>query len=267
MNKTILLTGATDGIGKVTATKLVQAGHTVMVHGRSEEKLATTMAALAALDGNAHGYLADLSDLQQVQRLAQQISEQHNQIDAIINNAGILKTPNPITADGLDIRFVVNTVAPYLLAKELLPKLGDNSRVVNISSAAQAPFTVTQLSSNQKLADMDAYAQSKLAIIMWGNSLANKQLSGPAYISVNPGSLLGSKMVKEGFGIDGKSLDIGADIICSAALDEEFSSASGKYYDNDSHQFANPHADALDMNKCDEVVRELESILQRILQA
>jgi len=263
MKKNILLTGATDGIGKVTAAKLVEAGHQVLVHGRSEEKLASTIAMLEALpgDGRVEGYLADLSDMKAVTRLASEVAEKHSHLDTLINNAGVLKSPRSITDDGLDIRFAVNTVAPYLLAKQLLPALDESSRVVNVASAAQAPFNASDLVCDKKLADMDAYAQSKLGIIMWGNSLAGKQPNGPAYIAVNPGSVLASKMVKEGFGIEGKSLDIGADILCSATLDESFSSASGKYFDNDSGAFANPLPDALDMAKCDEVVRVLESVV------
>ena len=264
MNKVILLTGATDGIGKLTATKLVQAGHQVLVHGRSEEKLASTMAMLEALpgSGSVESYRADLSEIAGMRQLAAEVAVSHNHLDVLVNNAGILKSPNTITKDGMDIRFAVNTVAPYLLAKELLATLGESSRVVNVSSAAQAPFNANEISANSKLAEMDAYAKSKLAIIMWGNSLANKHPNGPAYIALNPGSLLASKMVKEGFGIDGKSLDIGADILFSAALDDSFSTASGKYFDNDSGQFANPLADALDMAKCDKVVQVLESIIK-----
>jgi len=263
MKKVILLTGATDGIGKVIATKLVEAGHQVLAHGRSEEKLASTIASLEALpgSGSVESYRADLSDMKAVNQLASEVAGKHNSLDVLINNAGILKSPDTITNDGLDIRFAVNTVAPYLLAKQLLPALGESSRVVNVSSAAQAPFNANEISSDKALADMDAYAKSKLAIIMWGNSLANKYPKGPAYIAVNPGSLLASKMVKEGFGIDGKSLDIGADILCSAALDDNFSSASGKYFDNDSGAFANPHTDALNMARCDEVVQALESLI------
>ncbi len=263
MKKVILLTGATDGIGKLTATKLVEAGHQVLVHGRSEEKLASTIAMLEALPGtgSVDSFRADLSEVSGVRQLAADVAAKHNHLDALVNNAGILKSPITITTDGIDIRFAVNTIAPYLLAKQLLPTLGESSRVVNVSSAAQAPFNANEIIDKSAMAEMDAYAKSKLAIIMWGNSLASKHPNGPAYIAVNPGSLLASKMVKEGFGIDGKSLDIGADILCSAALDDSFSSASGKYFDNDSGAFANPHADAMDMAKCNEVVQVLDSIV------
>lgn len=110
--------------------------------------------------------------------------------------------------------------------------------------------------------DMAAYAQSKLAITMWSRTMASElKVSGPIIIAVNPGSLLASKMVKEGFGVTGNDLRIGADILCRAALSDEFANASGQYFDNDAERFNSPHADALDPEKCAEVVSIIENIL------
>ena len=89
---------------------------------------------------------------------------------------------------------------------------------------------------------MEAYAQSKLAITIWTQELAKTLPTGPAIIAVNPGSLLASKMVKEGFGIAGNDLSIGADILIKAALDDSFADKSGAYFDNDSGRFATPHS-------------------------
>lgn len=116
--------------------------------------------------------------------------------------------------------------------------------MVNLSSAAQAPVDLNALRGTVALDDMGAYAQSKLAITIWTQALAKSHPDGPAFIAVNPGSLLASKMVREGFGIAGNDLGIGADILCRAALSDEFASASGKYFDNDNGQFAPPHAAA-----------------------
>ena len=92
---------------------------------------------------------------------------------------------------------------------------------------------------------MDAYAQSKLAITMWSHNMAlSLGDTAPALIAINPGSMLGSKMVQEGFGVAGNDIRIGAEILVRAALDNEFSDASGKYFDNDKGQFASPHPDA-----------------------
>ncbi len=119
-----------------------------------------------------------------------------------------LETARMLLGQGLDVRFVVNTFAPYLLTQRLLPLLGPPGRVVNLSSAAQASVNPDAMRGTVKLADMEAYAQSKLAITMWSRVMAETLSDGPAIIAVNPGSLLGSKMVKEGFGVAGNDLRI-----------------------------------------------------------
>jgi hypothetical protein len=87
---------------------------------------------------------------------------------------------------------------------------------------------------------------------------------GPAIIAVNPRSMLGSKMVKEAYGVSGGDLRIGAEILSRAALSDEFATASGKYFDNDVGQFASPHPDALDPQKTGEIVRVIEAVLAKI---
>ena len=267
MRKTILITGATDGIGLETAKRLVQAGHSVLIHGRNPAKLEEAGRALSALPGGGHveSYLADLSRMADVDALAKAVTDTHDHLDVLINNAGILKTPEPVTEHGLDVRFVVNTLAPYLLTQRLLPLLGSKGRVINVSSAAQAPVDLKALAGKGQLADMAAYAQSKLALTMWSRHMAQaQQESGPVIVAVNPGSLLASKMVKEGFGVAGADIGIGADILIRAALTDEFANASGQYYDNDNHRFADPHPDALDARKSQDVVGAIEAALAQL---
>ncbi len=267
MQKTILLTGATDGIGFETAKMLVSLGHNVLLHGRNPSKLAHVNETLNSLEtsGTTETYLADLSDIAEVEALAQNVTEKHTKLDVLINNAGILKTANPITKDGLDVRFVVNAIAPFVLTKRLLPLMDKTGRVVNLSSAAQRPVEPKALLGEIALDDMNAYAQSKLAITMWSRQLAKEVgQDGPMIVAVNPGSLLASKMVKEGFGVQGSDLRIGADILKRAALDDEFTAASGKYFDNDSRQFASPHPDALDAEKSQMIVDLIESVLAKL---
>lgn len=259
MAKTILITGSTDGIGYETAKLAAAQGHFVLLHGRNPTKLA---ASAKEIGGHTESYVADLSKMVDVEALASAIAAKHNHLDVLINNAGILKTSDPRTAEGLDVRFVVNTIAPYLLTKSLMPLFDKDSRIVNVSSAAQAPVNLAALAGEGRLSDMEAYSQSKLAIAMWSRSMANSLGSGPAVITLNPGSLLASKMVKEGFGIAGSDLSIGAKILLKAALDEAFANASGDYFDNDSGKFAQPHPDALDAKKCDDVVHAIESVLK-----
>ena len=262
MPKHVLITGATDGIGRETARVLASLGHHVMVHGRSRTKASDVAAALGE---RATSYVADFSRMAEVEALAERVAHEQPELDVLINNAGVYDTPNnPRTPEGLDIRFAVNTIAPYLLTQRLSGRLGTNGRVVNLSSAAQSPVDLDALRGGIPLSAHAAYAQSKLALTMWSRRLAHAfEGEGPAIIAVNPGSLLGTKMVKQAFGVAGHDIGIGAEILRRAALDDEFASASGKYFDNDSGRFASPHPDALEDRKCDEVVRAIESVLAR----
>ena len=268
MAKTILITGSTDGIGLATAEMLVKMDHNVLIHGRNPQKLDRAKSQLSALNRNGHikGFVADLTRMKDVETLAQEIIESQDSLDVLINNAGIFRTADPITKDGHDVRFLVNAIAPYLLTRRLLPSLGSAGRVINLSSAAQAPVDTRALTGRLKLSDdFAAYAQSKLALTMWSRHLALAlDDEGPAIIAVNPGSMLGSKMVKEAFGVAGGDIRIGADVLARAALSDEFGSASGEYFDNDSGKFASPHPDALDSEKSEEVMRAIAAVLADI---
>lgn len=265
MRKTIFITGSTDGIGLETAKMLAKQGHRVVLHGRSSQKLDKAKNSILALteDENVESYIADLSNIEDVKSLANSIIKKNVRLDVLINNAGVYKTPTPLTGNGQDIRFVVNTVAPYLLTKLLLPALGQSARVINLSSAAQDSVDLEALSGKKGvLNDMNAYAQSKLAITMWSRHLARTlNDDAPVIIPVNPGSLLASKMVKEGFGVEGNDLSIGAKILTQLSLDSEFADKTGQYFDNDKGKFAQPHPDALDVDKCAEVVEIIENLL------
>lgn len=264
MAKTILITGSTDGIGLETAKRLVDLGHRVLIHGRSEERLADTKSLLAesGLSESIESYRADLSDIAEVEALAAGVLERYRELDVLINNAGVFKASQPMTEYGFDLRFIVNAVAPYLLTIRLLPLMSSQGRVVNVSSAAQAPVDLDALGGKVSMDDYEAYAQSKLAMTMWSVQLA-RQLgdSGPAIFTVNPGSLLGSKMVREAFGIEGKDIQIGADILVRAACGDEFADASGRYFDNDNDRFASPPPDALDPGKTGRLVNAMEALL------
>ncbi|MEM6762754.1 MAG: oxidoreductase, partial [Pseudomonadota bacterium] len=135
-------------------------------------------------------------------------------------------------------------------------------RIVNISSAAQAPVDLKLLRGERSAGHMDAYSQSKLALIMWTRALAAELGSGPVVVAVNPGSLLATNMVREGFGIAGNDQSIGTDILVRAVVADEFRSATGQYFDNDSGRFADPHHDALDPKKVSAVMAALDAIIE-----
>ncbi len=267
MPKTILITGSTDGIGLETARALSAAGHNILLHGRSEHKLAAAKAGLDAMPdhGGVETYVADLSDMAAVETLSEAVAARHKRIDVLINNAGVFAVADTRTAAGLDVRFAVNTIAPYLLTRRLLPLLDKSGRVVNLSSAAQSPVDLDALAGHAGLSDSAAYGQSKLALTMWSHSLAQELApDGPMIVAVNPGSFLGTKMVREAYGSKGNDVGIGVDILVRAALSEEFAKASGLYFDNDSGQFARPHPDALDPQKCEQLMHSLDAILQKL---
>ena len=266
MKKTILITGATDGIGLETARMLVSAGQMVLIHGRNPEKLDAVTQQLSQIPGSrpVEGFLADLSDLESTAGLAREITRNHSRLDVLINNAGVYKVSGHVTRQGLDTRFSVNTLAPYLLTKQLLPLFDASGRIINLSSAAQAPLDPEALAGPSSLGDDVVYAQSKLALTMWSGALGRSlKDAGPAVIAVNPASFLGSKMVKQAYGVAGKDLGIGADILCRAALSDEFANASGLYFDNDSGQFSQPHPQALDPELCRQVIQRMETVLAR----
>lgn len=267
MQKKIAITGATDGIGLATAKLLAEQGHHLLLHGRSAAKMENAIESIlnVAPKAKLESYLADLSSIRKTKKFAADLLANHSTLDVLINNAGVLKTPNPITDEKLDARFVVNTISPYVLTRSLEALLGDTGRVVNLSSAAQQAVELDALLGEQPLDDdMAAYAQSKLALTMWTFALASASTSNaPTYIAVNPGSLLASKMVKQGFGVSGSDLGIGAEILCKAALSEEFGDASGRYFDNDKQAFSDPHVDALDSKKCMAIIAAIDQLLTR----
>ena len=256
MNKTILITGSTDGIGKLTALALAKAGHTIYVHGRSEAKVTAVVSELkeASNNQNINGLVADFSDLEAVVKLAEQLKKELPKLDVLINNAGIFKTKEVQNKNGLDIRMVVNYLAPFVLTHAMLPllKKSDTPRIINLSSAAQAPVIEAVLTGKEQQSENNTYAQSKLALTMWSFDLATQEPTGTV-IALNPGSLLNTKMVQEAYGEFWSPPEKGVAVLVDLALSEDYKNDSGKYFDNDKGEekgtFAPAHADAYDTAK------------------
>ncbi len=263
--KNILITGATDGIGFETVKMLAEQGHHLMLHGRNREKLERVKSEVLEINPTiaVSVYQADFSKLSSVREMADSILQEGKKIDVLINNAGlfVVDQDEMMSQERYDVRFSVNTIAPYILTKRLLPIMSGGSRVVNLSSAAQVPLDLESLMDHQPFTHDAAYAQSKLAIIMWGLELAKNYPNGPMVVAVNPKSFLGSKMVKKAYGRTGYDLEIGADILCRAALSEEFADANGAYYDNDYGVFGTPHSAVLDEDYRMKLVAFLDSLV------
>ncbi|MEM6698134.1 MAG: SDR family NAD(P)-dependent oxidoreductase [Bacteroidota bacterium] len=247
MNRTILITGSTDGIGKLAVIKLAKDGHQVYLHGRSSEKLQRVIeeVKVASKNEKIKGFVADLSDLDAVRQMAKAVKAEISQLDVLINNAGVFKSPNALNKDGLDLRLVVNYLAPYVLTDELLPVLeaSENARIINLSSAAQSTVSKGFLTGTTQVSTQEAYAQSKLALTIWSFDLAKKQ-SDISVIAVNPGSLLNTRMVQEAYGRYWSSADKGANILYDLAVSQQYEGITGKYFDNDKGGFGAAHADA-----------------------
>eukprot|EP00546_Thalassionema_frauenfeldii_P003624 CAMPEP_0178935894 /NCGR_PEP_ID=MMETSP0786-20121207/24821_1 /TAXON_ID=186022 /ORGANISM="Thalassionema frauenfeldii, Strain CCMP 1798" /LENGTH=277 /DNA_ID=CAMNT_0020614137 /DNA_START=81 /DNA_END=914 /DNA_ORIENTATION=+ len=255
-SKTIFVTGCTDGIGLDAVRQLVEKGHRVLMHGRNPTKLATIAKEIGVPTKDT--YVADLSNMSQVYEMVNKIKATAIELDCLVNNAGVFKLSHTTSVtttscDGIDIRLAVNMVAPYIITKELLPLLV-KGRVINVSSAAQAPLSLDQAFGGCYTDDFEAYAQSKLGLMMWTNAFA-KEYPNPILMSLNPASMIGTKMVREGFGVAGKDIRIGSDILVATSVEESSgphnfdSASSGKYFDNDRGSFGCPHPDCLNMKK------------------
>lgn len=267
MNKTVLITGSTDGIGLATAKSYLSLGHKVLIHGRSSKKLDSVRTKLITFAKSVdfiETYQADLSKLSDVKQLADDIKAKHSALDILINNAGAFIVPDKVSSEGLDTRFAVNTLAPYLLTQLLLPIIPQDGRIVNLSSAAQESLSPEELTKPSTLPDGSVYAKSKLALTMWSiemaNTLGNK---AQVVVAVNPKSFLNSNMVKQAYGREGKDIQLGADILVEAGLSDSFKSATGKYYDNDIEQFSNPHPDALNAKKRSKLKEVLQQLTEK----
>jgi NAD(P)-dependent dehydrogenase (short-subunit alcohol dehydrogenase family) len=267
MKRSILITGSTDGVGKLTALRMAMEGHQVYLHGRNAKKVADVVEELKSASGNKYvaGFVSDFSDLNSVKQFAQEVKEQVPQLDVLINNAGVFKSPNFLNHDGLDIRFVVNYLAPYLLTNELFPllKKGNDARIINLSSAAQSTISYNAMMANEKVSENAAYAMSKLALTMWSFYLAEEQ-KDIAVIAVNPGSLLNTKMANEAYGTHWSSADKGVDIVHELALDPSHQSKSGQYFDNDSGVYARAHQDAYDSDAVQRLISTTKKLIKEL---
>ncbi|ACN14605.1 putative dehydrogenase/reductase family protein [Desulforapulum autotrophicum HRM2] len=264
MQKIILITGSTDGIGKLAAIKLAGDGHAIYLHGRNRQKLDSTISEIKSITQNERisGFVSDLSDLDAVEKMVDQINNDLPKIDILINNAGIFKSSASHNQSGLDVRFAVNYLAPYLLTEKLihLIKKGNDPRIINLSSAAQSAVSIDALCGSINLSEQEAYAQSKLALTMWSFHLA-EILPDVAVIAVNPGSLLNTKMVAEAYGRSWSPADKGANILYDLAVSECYKGITGKYFDNDQGNFAQAHPDAYSEMKIAQLIQTTQNLI------
>lgn len=237
----ILVTGSTDGLGERVARDLALKGATMLLHGRDPERGEAALRRIREETRNdkLRYYLADFSSLEEVRRLAGEVRSDYDRLDVLINNAGIGAgecgaSERALSRDGHELRFAVNYLAPFLLTRLLLPLLRRSApaRIVNVASAGQSPIDFGDVMLERRYDGMRAYAQSKLAQIMFTFDLAGElEGTGVNVNSLHPASLMDTKMVFETFGSASSDVQEGADATVYLATSPELEGVTGKYFD------------------------------------
>ncbi|MCI0571167.1 MAG: SDR family oxidoreductase [Myxococcaceae bacterium] len=237
MDDTVMLvTGSTDGIGRQTAIELARRGASVLVHGRSPKKVQESVAEVQqeARHVRVKGFVADLSHREEVERLAREVSGTVGRLDVLVHNAGVFMRSRSLTPDGVELTFAVNHLAPFLLTHRLLPLLERSApaRVVVVSSIAhtRGKLDVEDLSASRGYDAYTAYASSKLANVLFTLELAERlQDRGVTANCLHPG-VVTTKLLKEGFGASGASVEEGARACVHVATAQELKGVSGRYF-------------------------------------
>ena len=247
--KTIFITGATDGIGKLTAIDFAKQNKddTILIHGRNKNNLDIVAEEIKSARGNQNieSYTADFSSMNDVRRLSKEVLAKHNEIDILINNAGAGFTAPRYGKDGTENRFAVNYLAPFLLTNLLLSaiKKAAPSRIINIASAGQSPINFKDVILEKNFDGVTAYTQSKLALIMFTIDLADELKNDNVTVnSLHPGTYLDTKMVNEAGIKPHGAAQSGADAEIYLATSPELKNTTGKYFNVKNEAIANAQA-------------------------
>jgi NAD(P)-dependent dehydrogenase (short-subunit alcohol dehydrogenase family) len=247
--KVCLVTGSSSGMGLVTAKELATMGATVVMLCRNRAKGEAVQAEIKAESGNEQVALivADLAELSDVHRAAQEFKQRYSQLHVLINNAGGINPERKVTSDGLEATFVTNYLAPFLLTQLLLDTLlaSAPARIVNVSAAAQKIGNIdfADLQGEQQYNALKAYAQAKLAQICWTYELAERlKGTGVTVNALDPGHVvthfndstkgLMHVIAQVIYFFDGISPEKGAQTMLYLATSPEAEEVSGKYFLN-----------------------------------
>jgi len=252
-NLVILVTGATDGLGKQVARDLAAQGATILLHGRSRGKGQATLREIRDATGNQKViyYNADFSSLDAVRRLTEEIQGDQVRLDVLINNAGIgagsRQAGREVSRDGYELRFAVNYLAPFLLTHRLLPLLcrSTPARIVNVASVGQQPIDFNNVMLKDGYDGLRAYRQTKLALIMFTFDLAEElRKRGVTVNSLHPASLMNTRMVLESDYFRGtmSTVEEGAHAVEYLAMSAELDDVTGEYFDGERRARANSQA-------------------------
>ncbi len=235
--KTVLITGSTDGVGRIMATRLGEAGARVLVHGRDKDRGHEVVKAIEAAGGAAEFLRADLSVLAEVRNLADTVRQTTDRLDILINNAGIgsdgPEGKRQTSRDGHELRFAVNYLAGFLLTRSLLPLLKQSApaRIVNVASAGQQPLDFSDIMLMRGYSGTRAYCQSKLAQILFTIDLAEElRGSGVTVNALHPATYMDTTMVRRSGVKPWSTVEDGADAILNLAVSPSLEGRSGRYF-------------------------------------
>jgi NAD(P)-dependent dehydrogenase (short-subunit alcohol dehydrogenase family) len=247
--KTALITGSTDGVGRLVAKRLGEAGARVLVHGRDRERGERLVAEVKDGGGSAEFLAADLSALAEVRRLAEAVRQRTDRLDILINNAGIgtggSGAPRQTSADGHELRFAVNYLAGFLLTRLLLPLIKQSApaRIVNVASAGQQPIDFTDAMLMRGYSGTRAYCQSKLAQIMFTVDLVEElEGTGVTVNALHPATYMDTTMVRRAGIKPWSSVEEGAEAILHLATSPALEERSGLYFNGLREARANAQA-------------------------
>jgi NAD(P)-dependent dehydrogenase (short-subunit alcohol dehydrogenase family) len=235
--KTALVTGSTDGVGRVVAKRLGDGGWRVLVHGCDRARGERVVAEIKNAGGSAEFFGADLSALAEVRRLAGAAQQTTKRLDLLINNAGIggggSRGTRQTSADGYELRFAVNYLAGFLLTHLLLPLIRKSApaRIVNVSSLGQQAIDFTDVMLTHGYSGSRAYCQSKLAQIMFTVDLAHElEGTGVTVNALHPATYMNTTMVRQSGATPMSSVEEGADAILNLATSADMEERSGLYF-------------------------------------
>jgi NAD(P)-dependent dehydrogenase (short-subunit alcohol dehydrogenase family) len=239
--QTILVTGATDGLGRGLAAELASTGATILIHGRSDTRGEETLSTIAAETGNdkVHWLRADFASLAEVRELAERVAAEFPRLDALVNNAGIGTTNSGQDArlesrDGYELRFAVNYLAGYSLTRRLSALLVQSApaRIVNVSSAGQMPIDFDDIMLEHGYSGARAYCQSKLAQVMFTFDLAGELRDrGVTANCLHPATFMPTKMVLAADVSPISTLEDGIQPTLRLVADPQLDGLTGQYFD------------------------------------
>jgi NAD(P)-dependent dehydrogenase (short-subunit alcohol dehydrogenase family) len=256
--QTILITGATSGLGFALAEALAEKGATVLLHGRDIKRGRAVLDEIRQKTGNAklQFYCADLASLKETSQLARQVAAEQPRLDILVNNAAVgfgkNSSKRETSQDGYELRFAVNYLAPYLLVQELLPKLKASApaRIVNVASVGQAPLNFEDIMSERGYSGVTAYRQSKLAMIAWTFDLAAELANtGVTVNALHPASLMPTKLVLEAGWSVMSTVEEGLEATMQLVADPALDGVTGKYFDGLREGKANSQAYDLEVRR------------------